>query len=432
MDPNIRKRIWKEIKDVNSDFFNLRTIIAPAPDDDFSQFYFAMSPNDGAMAHMTLAGCLYIPSTYPASPPVVHLYTKTGRYNVDVFRNAIGDKTRSTLCFDILRSKEHGGIWKPEYSISSLLASLMSAIVSFYVPQQHGGDMAEFVSMGKLRDVKIAAVETYKRYKHLLPSLPEIPLVKARMVPAKQMSFPATIAVESETLVTSGPIYLQTSDTTLHSFAADLSELHEGIVFSVVLSSSETDITGKGPDTVLVRNGVTATAARKCAGKPTQWFYHGKPMNDGDMRLHVTIGRDQMTLAYYSNGERYVHGDCPVSRLWPSQIGNVQDIPFYVHIYMKKKFGNPATIQLLDIEGKGYIHNDIEEMNKRHEDNDDDFGFEIVNASDIANYVKRSPEQADSPSRADGQEGQEEREIADPDRVTGEEGLIEQMSAMSI
>ena len=44
-------------------------------------------------------------------------------------------------------------------------------------------------------------------------------------------------------------------------------------------------------------------------------------------------------------------------------------MPFYVNIFLKKKYGEPAKITMLDIEDKGYIH-DTEEA--------DDFGFELV------------------------------------------------------
>jgi hypothetical protein len=55
------KRIWGEVKEVNTDFFNLRTVISPdAIGDDASKFYFAMLPNDGAMAHLTLVGTVGI------------------------------------------------------------------------------------------------------------------------------------------------------------------------------------------------------------------------------------------------------------------------------------------------------------------------------------------------------------------------------------
>jgi hypothetical protein len=56
------KRVWTEVKEVNADFFNLRTVISPdTVDDDATRFYFMMLPNDGAMAHLTLVGIVYIP-----------------------------------------------------------------------------------------------------------------------------------------------------------------------------------------------------------------------------------------------------------------------------------------------------------------------------------------------------------------------------------
>ncbi|KAI0145430.1 hypothetical protein GGR57DRAFT_480178 [Xylariaceae sp. FL1272] len=430
MDLHTRKRVWEEIQDVNADFFNLRTVIAPAHDDDFTQFYFIMSPNDGAMAHMKVFGCFYIPDTYPESPPVVHLYSKTGRRNADVYRSCIGDRTRSSLCFDILRSEKNGGIWKPDYTISMLCATLMATIVSFYVPQECGGEVAEYVSMEKLEDIKRAAHETFDTYKHLVPELPSIPLVQATTIAAQQMRFPATIVTEGTTTTTAGPIYLQTADRTVHTFAMDLSELHAGVVFSVILSSSGTDLVGKAPSTILVRNGVTATAARKRCNENTTWFYHGKPMNDGDMRLHVTIGRDQMTFAYYSSdGNRYVHGDCPVSRLTETSIGDVRGTPFYVHIFTKKKYGQAAKLTFLDTEGKGYIHTVGHEYGDMLDDyeyiipepaetaggSDDNLEFELVNDSEIAEAVEQSILQAASVLREERRRRKEQKSADWPD-----------------
>lgn len=61
MKPNTLKRVWKEVKEVNADFFNLRTVISPdAIGDDASKFYFVMLPNDGAMAHLALVGTVGI------------------------------------------------------------------------------------------------------------------------------------------------------------------------------------------------------------------------------------------------------------------------------------------------------------------------------------------------------------------------------------
>ncbi|KAI1118405.1 hypothetical protein F5Y14DRAFT_400270 [Nemania sp. NC0429] len=431
MDLKKRKRVWNEIEDVNADFFNLRTVIKPSADDDLSRFYFAMSPNDGALAHMTVVGCFYIPDKYPESPPVVHVYTMTGRYNVDAYHDT-QSRTWSSLCFDILRSKRAGGAWRPEYTISSLFASVMSAIVSFYVPQQHGPVRPEYVSMEKLEVVKRDAVSVYDRYKHLVPSLPSIPLVEATMVPAEQMSFPDTIKAEGNKKVTSGPIYLQDPDQSVQTFAVDLSQLHSGIVFSVILSNSKNDLVGKKPGTILVRNGVTATAARKRANDTTQWFYHGKPMNDGDMRLHVTIGRDQMTMAYYSGGRLYVHGDCPVSRLSAGQIGDVRGVPFHVHIFLIQKSGEPAEITLLDTEGKGYIHVARDDAGDTHADNESDFGFELVDGSEVAEAVEQIREQervlADQDRLKRGGDG----ELATSRSKVGKDELTDAMLKMSI
>lgn len=248
--------------------------------------------------------------------------------------------------------------------------------------QQYGEPRPEFVSMEKLHAVKREAKDIFNKHKSHLPDVPKIPLVEAIMVPAKSLFGPQRLEAGSPDTVTSEPIYLQTGTDEVHSFAVDLSGLHSGIIFSVILSNSKTDLLGRKGGTVLVRNGVTATAARKLPNARTVWFYHGKPMNEGDMRLHVTIGRDQMTFAYYEDGHIYVHGDCPVSRLSEEHIGYAQRMPFYVHIYSKDKtagtamFKGPVAIEVLDIDGKGYIHESV------GEDERQDFGFELIDASE--------------------------------------------------
>jgi hypothetical protein len=56
------KRVLREVKEANNDFFNLRTVISPdTVGDDDTRFFFMMLPNDGAMAHQTLVGTFYIP-----------------------------------------------------------------------------------------------------------------------------------------------------------------------------------------------------------------------------------------------------------------------------------------------------------------------------------------------------------------------------------
>ncbi|KAI1360716.1 hypothetical protein F5Y08DRAFT_316686 [Xylaria arbuscula] len=89
-----------------------------------------------------------------------------------------------------------------------------------------------------------------------------------------------------------------------------------------------------------------------------------------------------MTFAYYSDGRRYVHGDCPVSRLTAGQIGDVAGVPFYVHVYLKKKSGEPAKVTFLDTEEKGYVHCVRERDDVVDEGSDDNFGFEMISTAE--------------------------------------------------
>lgn len=236
--------------------------------------------------------------------------------------------------------------------------------------------------MERLYLVKQGAHQAYEQHKHHLPAVPRIPLVEATPIPAEPLFAPQTFTAGSPSTLTSSPIYLQTGSNTVYAFSVDLSNLNRDIVFSIILSNSTTDFLGKTPNTILIRNGVTATAARKLADQPTQWFYHGKPMNDGDMRLHVAIGRDQMTFAYHDEGRVVVHGDCPVSRLDEERIGNVKGVPFFVHVVTKDKYvgwpewKGPVEIEVLDNRGIGYVHEGIGREER------EDFGFELVEKED--------------------------------------------------
>jgi hypothetical protein len=259
------------------------------------------------------------------------------------------------------------------------------------VAQQSGGSREEYVSMEKLARVKKGAKYVFDQHAHHLPPVPSIPLVEATMVPAKPLFDPQTLEAGNPETIVSRPIYLQTGTDEVHSFAVDLSALHPDIIFSIVLSNTPgTDLAGKQSTTILVRNGVTATAARKSVGKKTKWFYHGKPMNDGDMRLFVSVGRDQMTFAYQEGGKWCVHGDCPVSKLKERDIGYVKRMPFYVTVYTKnkgtlKKEEEPAVVRFLDTQGQGWIHDGVEdeeevaeELELEEEVEESDGGFEII------------------------------------------------------
>lgn len=362
------QRVWREVKEVNRHFFNLRTILQP-DEQNALMWYFVTLPNDGAHAHLPLIGRLIIPQTYPQDPPVVQLYNKTGRYNVDVFSHRIRSTTHSTLCFDILRPKSAGGKWKPEFTLSSLFASLMASIVSFYVPQGYGQDRAEYVSMEKLVQIKRDNALTYQQHKHHVPPVPTIPIVLAAAVDADRMVFPDSPDLlevhkrQKEVTSTYGPIFLQDETQAPLSFAVDLSNLQPGVVFSVILTSDPTDLAGKEQDTILCRNGVTATAARKQFRQTTNWYYHGKPM-DGSTQLWVTITATQFTMAYEQGDKLIVHGDCPISKLSSLEVGDVKGKPFYVCVYMKRKFGNDSWVTFKDTQGKGYIHDGTVVLNQ--------------------------------------------------------------------
>jgi hypothetical protein len=75
MRAKILQRVWTEVKNVNDDFFNLRTVITSDDEDnDAARFYFMMLPNDGAMAHLTILGTFSIPEVrswcYEGAHPV--------------------------------------------------------------------------------------------------------------------------------------------------------------------------------------------------------------------------------------------------------------------------------------------------------------------------------------------------------------------------
>ncbi|KAJ3296179.1 hypothetical protein HK104_001917 [Borealophlyctis nickersoniae] len=365
------KRILAEIQEVNRDFHSLRTLIQPDPDGSLRLFYFVMIPNDGALAHQTLIGKLVFKDTYPEYPPLIHLFTATGRYNVDMYRSRLQARnpSGSTMCFDILRSRMDGGTWSAEYTVSCLFASLMQALVSTYVPQEYGGEKEEFVSMERLAAVKKYVAEAFRLYGHLIPRVPEIPTIEAAAIAARPFTFPTVDATTSsaftvkdlgrEATFTSAPIFLQTNDpANTHTVKIDLSNLHGGIIFSVILSNKCTDFQGRQKDTILIRNGVTGTAAKKRADGYMRWFYHGKPLNDGSLIIAVTVTDNQFTIAYETEKGYVVHGDCPISYLTPAEIGDVAGVPFYLTIFMKAKYGKPVSLPILTdtTNPLGYVH----------------------------------------------------------------------------
>lgn len=65
-------------------------------------------------------------------------------------------------------------------------------------------------------------------------------------------------------------------------------------------------------------------------------------------------------MAYQTDGTGpqsfIIHGDTPISKLGKAQIGNVENIPFYLSIFLKRKSGPVGFINVLEQNGRGYIH----------------------------------------------------------------------------
>lgn len=355
------KRVLEEIEQVNKDFHTLRTIIVPDPEQHINLFYFTMIPNDGVMAHSKLIGRMIIPKEYPGEPPVLHLFNETRRYNIDVYRYKIdGVGMSSSMCFDILRSKRDHGTWDSSFTIACLFASLMQSLVSISVEQEHGGDIQEFVTMEKLAWVEKEVERVYNLHSKYFDKLPQVPLVYATPCQANTLKFPKLLPTNlnpTPKIYSSEPFYLQTKDPKNNvTMSLDLSALHENIVFSVVLSNSKHDMVGANPETILVRNGVTGSAAKKLKGKSIKWFYHGIPLNRGDLKLTITVANDQFTMTYWDGDKPVVHGDTPVSYLGVAEMGDLTGIPFYLNIFLKKKAGGAVTISSFETD-TGFIHN---------------------------------------------------------------------------
>jgi ubiquitin-protein ligase len=361
-------RVLEQVKECNNQFATLRTVIQPDPEEKINLFYFVMVPNDGALAHQPLIGRMVIPIGYPQDPPVLHLFTRTCRYNIDVYRGREG-VTGSSMCFDILRRSvsDNDGGWKPNYSISCLFASLMVAVVSINVPQQYGGDKIEYVSMETLAQTKKEVKQCYDQYRHLIPQVPTIKPVYGRAVKAQDLEFGDLLVTKGEQIFSSSRWFSIQSDRNQENKVTacfDLSKLKSNIVFSVVLTSDPNDMVGKNRSTVLVRNGVTGTAAKKRAGGTTLWYYHGTPMNSGNTLLQITVAENQFAICLLDNSEnvpvhkmkRILHGDAPVSFLTKHQMGDLSKTQFKLCIYIKVKGEKTPkyTIPCIPMD-KGYV-----------------------------------------------------------------------------
>ena len=351
------KRVLAEISDVNNDFFNLRTVIVPDPDDDVNTFYYILIPNDGAYYGLPLIGRLKIPETYPANPPIFHMMTKTGRYNVDIFRNfATQNMQLSSMCFDLLKDRVVNGLntnygaWKSDFTLSAVFSAIMQSLVSFQVPQMGGSDKDEFVTMEKLAESYQNVINTMKKYSKYIADIPNLPSNLATEIIAKQLYFPDVIDVnKAEMQFVSDAFKLQTAKS--YVCGVDLSNLTSNYVFSVVLTNDSTDLTGRKASTILFRNGVTASAAIKTPkNNTTKWYYHGKPFNCKNLKLVVTITPREFTFAYTdetTDNRWLIHGDYPVCLLDEASAGNLKNKDFYLVLYFKRKSGN-NNIEILN------------------------------------------------------------------------------------
>jgi ubiquitin-protein ligase len=366
----IFKRVLKEIRDINDDFFNLRTVIIPDPDDDINIFYFTMIPNDGLYCHLPLIGRIIIPQNYPTEPPVFHLLTRTNRSNVDVFsHNASAfNKLESSMCFDILKKKSDYGnasAWNEEYTLSSVISALMQSIVSFTVPQMYGEEQQEFVTMESLEQGYKNVQNTIQRYTKYIGHIPEIPANLAVEQDAVLLDFPRVIRVEPPNPNYKGMFEFSVrsqgfsiNENTSFTCGFDLNSLTPNYVFSVVLTTNPDDLTGRTHDTILFRNGVTGSAAIKTKTTQTKWFYHGKPLNQTNLKLTITITNDQLTMAYkdISTKDKWIiHGDYPVAYLDNTNTGYGHET-FYLVLYFKRKNGS-NTLEIDNIyPEKGLIY----------------------------------------------------------------------------
>jgi ubiquitin-protein ligase len=345
------KRFYNEIKEVEQNFFNLRTAFRK-DNDDMNIFYFVMIPNDGALSKYPISGRIIKSPGYPRTPPYIQVFNTVGRYNVDVFSSMVNTKTASSVCFDILSHD-----WNSTYTLSALFGSLMSSIVSITIYQQHGDPIKEFVTMEKLKRVTQEATDTYVKKIKFLPKKPKIPFVVATRIDATQLEFclPETLQKKSENSYIHGPFIL--SSTKPLTFKIDLSCLRHtpDVVFSVILTNDPKDLTGKYERTILFRNGVTATAAKKKKGGKIVWFYHGKPFNGKNEILQVTVTCNQFCMTTHNSNTVTVLGDTSISKFKPEEIGNDQ---FYLIIYLKNKknIEQNITLPFLDTEGFGYVH----------------------------------------------------------------------------
>jgi len=141
-----------------------------------------------------------------------------------------------------------------------------------------------------------------------------------------------------------------------------LTNLTAEFVLSFILTNSPGDVKGNKNTTIIFRNGVTATAAKKLANKKLNWFYHGKPLNSGDMKINLTITPNQFAMSYIdesTEGNWVLHGDTPLTSLRKESVGDLSKETFRLCVYVKNKnkyMGNKFIMKQINT-NVGYIHN---------------------------------------------------------------------------
>jgi ubiquitin-protein ligase len=351
------RRILREIEYINGQFQNLRTYIVPDPKASrVDLFYFVMFPADGSLADKPIVGKMFFPLAYPLNPPVLHVFPLTQRYNVDAYH--MGDRSMmpmSSMCFDILTRKDipyAHGIWEKNLTLASVFASLLQVLVSYKVKQQgsHDYEITEAVSMQKMIAQHVEIDQTWAKYNAYFPHCPPVERSPARKVKLHDRvhfarnELPVSFEKGSRVFSSNG-FRLREAD---FSLVLDLSDFRRKLtlekhrynfVVSVILANSTNDPLGKFDSTILVRNGITGTAAKKLAGGDMRWFYHGKPLVDFQ-KIYVTVAHSQITLVVEDDSSELlnIHGDTVLSYLTEAELGHVSDTElFYLNVYVEAK-----------------------------------------------------------------------------------------------
>jgi hypothetical protein len=314
-----------------------------------------MFPADGSLCDQPLVGKLWFVKPYPEYPPVMHLFTLTERYNVDVFNySAQMNLPSSSMCFDILERKgdSPSGIWEKTFNLTSVFASLLQVIVSIKVRQKYSDhEIVEYVSMVKMVKQHADVHKVWLKYKKYFENCPKIQKTEAKQIQTlDRLAFssekiPISFAQGRRTY-SSSPFTLGTASFSVSFDLADFKKLKHtehkyNYVVSFVLSNRTNDLTGRFDDTILIRNGITGTAAKKLKHQDTSWFYHGKPLVDFN-RVVVTVANKQITMVVKeeSNDDdsNVIHGDTVLSYLTESEIGAVSPTEvFYLNLYIETK-----------------------------------------------------------------------------------------------